>query len=100
MAPDDKITVSEYNRGRHESFQSYTRSVPPPKAPVIQFRLPFSHEEQVGLAVDGLISRDFINHVFAAEKNWLNRVRYWVEVLDIPEVTKNKTFHVYFPQNS
>ena len=38
--------------------------------------------------------------VFSAEKNWLNRVRYWVEVLDVPEITENKTFYVFFPENS
>ena len=36
--------------------------------------------------------------VFAAEKNWLTRVHYWVEILDVPDVTGNKKFFVYFPK--
>jgi len=38
--------------------------------------------------------------VFAAEKSWLRRVRYWTRILDVPSRTSEKNFFVYFPKNS
>ncbi len=38
--------------------------------------------------------------VFAAEKAWIKRVRYWIELLDIPEETTDQQYFIFFPENS
>jgi len=38
--------------------------------------------------------------VFAAEKNWLERVKYWVDLLDVPEKADDRRYFIYFPENS
>ena len=36
----------------------------------------------------------------AAEKEWLERVKYWVKILDIPIDKDEKRYFLYFPENS
>jgi len=38
--------------------------------------------------------------VFAAEKKWLERVRYWTDILDKPQKADEKRYFIYFPENS
>ena len=38
--------------------------------------------------------------IFAAEKEWLERVKYWVNVLDIPLDKDENRYFLYFPENS
>jgi general secretion pathway protein D len=38
--------------------------------------------------------------VFAAEKKWIQRVRYWIEMLDEPEQGDERRYFIYFPENS
>jgi len=37
---------------------------------------------------------------FSAEKEWVDRLNYWVRMLDIPEDREDKQFFIYFPENS
>jgi general secretion pathway protein D len=37
---------------------------------------------------------------FAAEKEWLERVKYWVKILDIPLDKDESQYFLYFPENS
>ena len=37
---------------------------------------------------------------FASDKGWLERVRYWVKVLDVPYTKEGRQFFLYYPQNS
>lgn len=37
---------------------------------------------------------------FAAEKEWLERVKYWVKVLDVPVDKDESRYFLYFPENS
>ncbi len=37
---------------------------------------------------------------FAGQKEWLDRAKYWLSVLDKPEETDNKHFYIYYPENS
>ena len=37
---------------------------------------------------------------FAAEKEWVDRLAYWIKTLDIPEDRIDKQFFIYFPENS
>ena len=37
---------------------------------------------------------------FAAEKEWVDRLSYWVKTIDIPEDKVDKQFFIYFPENS
>lgn len=37
---------------------------------------------------------------FGAEKEWVDRLNYWVRTLDIPEDKEEKQFFIYFPENS
>ena len=37
---------------------------------------------------------------FAAEKEWLERVRYWVKILDVPLDKDENQYFLYFPENS
>ena len=37
--------------------------------------------------------------IFAAQKKWLKRIRYWAKILDVPSGRK-KEYFLYFPQNS
>ena len=37
---------------------------------------------------------------FAAEKNWLERVKYWVKILDVPLDKDESQYFLYFPENS
>ena len=37
---------------------------------------------------------------FAAEREWLERVKYWVKILDIPLDKDESRYFLYFPQNS
>lgn len=37
---------------------------------------------------------------FGAEKAWVDRLNYWVRLLDIPEDRDDKQFFIYFPENS
>ena len=36
---------------------------------------------------------------FAAEKEWLERIKFWIRTLDTPLVSEEKQFFFYFPQN-
>ncbi len=36
---------------------------------------------------------------FAAEKEWLERIKFWIRTLDIPLPNEEKQFFFYFPQN-
>jgi len=38
--------------------------------------------------------------IFAAEKGWLERVTYWVKVLDVPLDRDEGRYFLYFPENS
>lgn len=38
--------------------------------------------------------------VFAAEKQWIDRVRFWVDLMDKPLKTNEKRYFIYFPENS
>lgn len=38
--------------------------------------------------------------VFAAEKQWLARARYWIELMDKPAATEERRFFIYQPKNS
>jgi general secretion pathway protein D len=38
--------------------------------------------------------------IFAAEKEWLERVRYWAKILDVPVARAQRQFFLYFPDNS
>ncbi len=38
--------------------------------------------------------------VFAAEKEWLTRTRYWVKLLDVPRDQDEKRYFLYFPENA
>jgi len=38
--------------------------------------------------------------VFAAEKSWIDRVRFWVDQMDKPLKTNEKRYFIYFPENS
>ncbi|MBI5591216.1 MAG: hypothetical protein HY881_12110 [Deltaproteobacteria bacterium] len=37
---------------------------------------------------------------FAAQKEWIDRLTYWVKTLDIPEEKDDNQFFIYFPDNS
>lgn len=37
---------------------------------------------------------------FAAEKEWLERIKYWVKILDIPLDKDESRYFLYFPENS
>ncbi len=37
---------------------------------------------------------------FSAQKEWLNRLTYWIKTLDIPEDKVDNRFFIYFPENS
>ena len=37
---------------------------------------------------------------FAAEKEWLERIKYWVKVLDVPVDKDESQYFLYFPENS
>lgn len=37
---------------------------------------------------------------FASAKEWIERIRYWVKILDVPIEKDEKQFFLYFPQNS
>ena len=37
---------------------------------------------------------------FAAEKFWIDRVRFWAELLDVPSDWAAKRYFLYFPENS
>lgn len=36
---------------------------------------------------------------FAAEKEWLERIKFWIRTLDTPLASEEKQFFFYFPQN-
>ncbi len=36
---------------------------------------------------------------FAAEKEWLERVKFWIRTLDVPMESEEKQYFIYFPQN-
>ncbi len=36
---------------------------------------------------------------FAAEKEWLERIKFWIKTLDVPMENEEKQFFIYFPQN-
>ena len=38
--------------------------------------------------------------VLAAEAEWLERVEYWVNLLDVPEIKDERQYFIYKPQNS
>jgi general secretion pathway protein D len=38
--------------------------------------------------------------LFASEKEWLERARYWIKVLDVPYSREGRQFFLYYPQNS
>ena len=37
---------------------------------------------------------------FSAEKEWLERVKYWAGILDVPPLEDKKDYFLYYPQNS
>ena len=37
---------------------------------------------------------------FGAEEEWIQRVRYWGKILDVPALTDKKEYFLYYPQNS
>jgi general secretion pathway protein D len=37
---------------------------------------------------------------FAAEKEWLERIKYWVKILDVPLDKDESQYFLYFPENS
>lgn len=36
---------------------------------------------------------------FAAEKGWLERIKFWIRTLDVPMANEQNQFFIYFPQN-
>jgi general secretion pathway protein D len=36
---------------------------------------------------------------FAAEKEWLERLKFWIRTLDVPMESEEKQYFIYFPQN-
>ena len=38
--------------------------------------------------------------VLAAEQEWLDRVQYWVALLDVPETRDDRQYFIYTPENS
>lgn len=37
---------------------------------------------------------------FAHEKEWISRVKYWIDILDVPPEIDESRYFLYFPQNS
>jgi len=37
---------------------------------------------------------------FSAEKFWLDRIQYWIQLLDIPKEQDERQYYVFFPENS
>ena len=37
---------------------------------------------------------------FGAEEEWIQRVRYWGKILDVPALTDKKEYFLYYPHNS
>ncbi len=37
---------------------------------------------------------------FAAQREWIDRLTYWIKTLDIPEEKEDDRFFIYFPENS
>lgn len=53
---------------------------------------------QKGVQINVLEQRGLLIF-FAAEKEWLERIKFWIRTLDIPLPNEEKQFFFYFPQN-
>lgn len=66
---------------------------------LVQESIPVTNDPSMkGVQINVLEQRGLLIF-FAAEKEWFERIKFWIRTLDVPKENEEKQFFIYFPQN-